>query len=521
MATDAGPEGVRDLLILGGGITGAAVAREAALAGVSVALVEKGDFASGTSSKSSKLIHGGQRYLETYQFRLVRESCAERAVLARLAPHLVAPLPFLFAVGEPGAPSRGMLSLGLLLYEVLAAGHHPGPRSFLRPHDDLLIHEAPGLEPPGWKGAFRYFDAQADDVLLTIAFLRAAAARGALLLSRVEAVRLLRGAGGPVEGAVCRDRGSGREFPIRARVTIAALGPWSNGLGKIAGAALPAFIRPTRGSHFFLPPGRLPVRAAVVMLDAQDRRCYAIPWKGGTLVGTTDVDDRTAPDSVAPTEEDRAELLGALQRFFPSAGLRDGEFLGGFAGIRAIVEEEHGGRPEEASREEKIAEPLPRLILAIGGKLTTSRRTAGRILKHAGRILRRDFGRAPARAAGSAATPLPGGDIADLESLRAQVRRRAWESLRLSPAQADRILEREGSGAPAALGRLEQDRELARPISESMPYTVSDLVWGIETGLARTADDLLERRTHLAWEAPSDAENARERAEELVKEIRP
>lgn len=511
--------GLLDLLILGGGVTGAALAREASLAGLAVALVEKGDFASGTSSKSSKLIHGGQRYLESYELGLVRESCLERAVLSRMAPHLVRPLPFLFPVGEAGAPARPLLSLGLLLYEALAAGRNLGPKSYRRRGDAELAAEAPGLGPPGWTGAYRYFDAQADDCLLTLAFLRDAAARGAALHSYTEALRLLRGGAGSVTGAFCRTA-AGRELTISARVTVAALGPWSNVLSRLAGQDFPAFVRPTRGSHFFLPPGRLPLKAAAVLLDTRGRRCYAIPWRGGVLVGTTDEDDASSPDAVAPPAGDRAELLGALRRFFPASAIEERDFAGGFAGLRPIVAAEAGVAPEDASREERITEPLPRLIVSVGGKLTTSRRTARRVLARVLRDLGRRLPGGWRGGAREAIFPLPGGHLPDFAGFRTQVRHRAQESLALSPECADRILEREGSRSLEAIGRMERDRELARPISETMPYTVSDLVWGIEEGFATTADDLLSRRTRLSWECPADAENARERAEELVKKRR-
>ncbi|HET9794682.1 MAG TPA: glycerol-3-phosphate dehydrogenase/oxidase [Thermoanaerobaculia bacterium] len=509
---------ILDVAILGGGITGAAAAREAAMRGFSVALFEKGDFASGTSSRSSKLIHGGQRYLESFDFGLVRESCLERAALSRLAPHLVRPLPFLFPVGGKGAPSKALLGVGLALYRALAAGtRSPEPR-FFRRGDAAIAAEAPRLDPPGWRGAWRYFDAQADDALLTLAFLRDAAARGARLHSYTAASRLTRDRGGAVTGVEVEDVFSRERGTTVARVVVAALGPWSNGLSALAGEELPRSVRPSRGSHFFLPPGRLRVSAAVVLLDRDGRRCYAIPWRGGTLLGTTDSDDPSSPDDVAPTAGDREILLDAARRFFPSAGIGEEDVAGGFAGMRPLAAEDSGGPPSRASREESIREPVPRLVVSVGGKLTTARRTAGRVVDRVAAILRRDFGRAETRAA---ETPLSGGAIPDFETFRAGIRDEAFRELGFSDAQADRLIEREGAGAPAALARMSRERDLARPISDSLPYTVADLVWGVEAAGARTVDDLLARRVRLAWESPGEAEACREMAADVLRRHAP
>src|SRR5258706_4069548 len=238
-----------DLMLLGGGIPGAAAAREASLRGLSVALVEKGDFASGTSSKSSKLIHGGQRYLESIELGLVRESCRERNVLSRLAPHLVRPLPFLFPVGERGAPSRALLAVGLTLYRALSAGERMGSTSYRAKGDPLIATDARDLNPEGWSGAYRYFDAQADDCLLTLAYLRDAASRGARLHSYTRVRKILRERGGRVEGVVLEAE-NGEAKQVFSRATVSALGPWSNELPALLGHDLPPLVRPSRGAHF-------------------------------------------------------------------------------------------------------------------------------------------------------------------------------------------------------------------------------------------------------------------------------
>jgi glycerol-3-phosphate dehydrogenase len=447
----------------------------------------------------------------------VRESCVERARLARLAPHLVRPLPFLFPLGGPGSPPRAWLAAGLLLYRWLASGTEPGPTTFEAPASELLAREGPGLHPEGFRGAYRYFDAQADDCLLTMAFLRAAAARGARLLSYTAVDSVAReDRNGAVLTVRARDR-RGEPLALRARSVVAALGPWANALGSLLEMDLPRLVRPTRGSHFFLPRGRLPLAAATVLLDERNRRCYAIPWRGGTLLGSTDVDDDGSADEVAPTNTEMSELLGAANRAFPGAHLTPEDVSGGFAGLRPLAVSD-SARPEDAPREERILEPVPGVVAAVGGKLTTARRTAERVIDRAERHLARSSRRRPRPPRDE---PLPGGAIADIDELRSRVAREAFERLRLSPAQADRVLEREGDEAMAALARMEREPELAVPISEALPYTVSDLVWGIERGLATTADDLLSRRTGLAWESPREAENARGRCEDLLRKHGP
>lgn len=502
-------------MILGGGITGAAAARDAARRGLSVLLLEKGDFASGTSSKSSKLVHGGQRYLESFDFRIVRESCLERDALSRMAPHLVRPLPFLFPVGELGAPPRPLVSLGLSLYRLLGAGTRPGAKEYLRADEASLSREAPGLAPEAWTGAYRYFDAQADDCLLTLAFLRDAKAAGAELHSYTEAVRINRGARGEAIGVESRDLLAERAGSARARVVLCALGPWSNALSELLGESIAPCVRPSRGTHFFLPPGRLPLSAAVVLIDRERRRCYAIPWRGGTLIGTTDEEDTAPPDAVAPTNRDRELLLGAVHAFFPSIAVRPEELGKGFAGLRPLALFD-GRRPAvDASRDELIFSPVPRAIAVAGGKLTTARRTAFRLIDRAERVLRDDFGRRPSgRPQGLA--PLPGGRIQNFDELRRGIRKRAFAAAKLSPEHADRILEREGAAAESAIARIGSSPDLARPISDSMPYTLSDLVWGVEEAFARTPDDLLSRRTRLAWESPAEAESLRGLCEEIL-----
>jgi glycerol-3-phosphate dehydrogenase len=276
-----------------------------------------------------------------------------------MAPHLVRPLPFLFPVGQPGAPPKALLSLGLALYRALAAGRAPGPTRFLRSGDAVLSAEAPGLAPEGASGAYRYFDAQADDALLTLAFLRDAAARGAALRSHCPATKILRDRGGAACGVEGEDRRTGEKTCLPARLVVAALGPWSNAIGALAGEDLAPTVRPSRGSHFFLPAGRLPLAAAAVLLDRDGRRCYALPWRGGTLLGTTDAAHSGSPDAVEPTDEDRELMLDAAARYFPGARLSKEDVAGGFAGLRPLAMPGSSRATEALSREDQFTSLSP------------------------------------------------------------------------------------------------------------------------------------------------------------------
>jgi glycerol-3-phosphate dehydrogenase len=490
-----------DVLVVGGGIVGAGVARDAALRGLRTALIEKDDFASGTSSRSSKLIHGGQRYLESGDFGLVYESCAERALLSRLAPHLVRPLPFLFPIGGPESPSRLSLALGLTLYDAIALGRNVARHRFVPAAS--ARKEVPGLEPRSFAGAFRYFDAQADDALLVIANLRDARDLGAVVAGRVAMRELRRKSGGAVEGVAAEDVRTGRRFPIAARSVVACLGVWTGVLERLLAQELSVRLRPARGSHLFLGPGTLKVSAAVVMLDRDARRCYAIPWRGGTLLGTTDDEDSTAPEQVAPTSADRQRLLEAAGLAFPGLSLGDRDVAGAFAGLRPLLEEP-GKDPDDLSRREKIISPAPGLVAVVGGKLTTYRRMARRALDRA----LRSAGSA-ARPCATGKRPLPGGEIHDIDRFREELRRLAWKEAGLEPPQADRLIELEGSKAPRAVARMAARPELARPLSRDLPYTLYDILWALEEGLAEEESDVLTRRTHLSWESPAEAEEAR------------
>jgi len=368
-----------DLLVVGGGITGAGIALEAARAGLSVLLVEQGDFASGTSSRSSKLVHGGLRYLAEGNLKLTWESVRERDRLLAEAPGLVDPVGFLFALHRGDRPGRALVGTGLAVYDLLA---REGRHARLGREDFLL--RAPHAGAPGLSGGFAYADASTDDARLVLRVLSEAEAEGARVLNYVRCARLLR-AGGAVSGAVLRDEVTGEERELRAKAVVNATGAWADRLrGDVGGRPR---IRPLRGSHLLFPPWRFPAAQAVTFRHPRDGRpLFAYPWEGLTLLGTTDL-DHPAPLDEEPVLQpaEAAYLVEGARAAFPSLSLSASDAVSSFAGVRPVVGTGKA-KPSEESREHVLWEEGG-LLTVTGGKLTTFRLIAVGALKRLRRRL--------------------------------------------------------------------------------------------------------------------------------------
>ncbi|HJV62449.1 MAG TPA: glycerol-3-phosphate dehydrogenase/oxidase [Albitalea sp.] len=363
-----------DVLVVGGGIAGAGVALEAARSGAKVVLVEARDFASGTSSRSSKLVHGGLRYLAQGQFGLTRASVHERDALLRDATGLVQPLRFLLPVREGDRNGRVKLGLGLALYDRFAG------RRTRRWHTAAeLLAQAPPLAPQGLRGGWSYLDAQTDDARLVLRVLAEARSLGACTLNHVEVESLSREAG-RVAGATLHDRAGDERFELRARCVINATGAWADALRGTLGR--PPALRPLRGSHLLLPAWRLPLPQAVAMFHPVDARpVFALPWEGATLVGTTDVDHREAlAQEPRITRPEFDYLMQALHHHFPALGLDDTDVLSTWSGVRPVVASGRAVDPSREAREDLVLEE-DGLITVTGGKLTTFRSTALQALR--------------------------------------------------------------------------------------------------------------------------------------------
>ena len=381
-----------DVLVIGGGIVGAGVARDAAMRGFRTALIEQHDFASGTSSRSSRLLHGGLRYLAQGRVGLVREASREKRVTHHIAPHLAQPLPFVFPTYRGDREwVLWQLKIGVKLYDGLCGGHNFGASTWLSRR--ATLERIPGLTMDGLKGAVRYYDGFTNDARLTLDTLRSAARAGATVANYC----CFRNAThGRLWDCEVEDRLPARVFPIHARVVVNATGPWADGLPHSR-----VKLRLTKGVHLVLDRARIPVPETVVMTEGK-RILFVIPWGERVIVGTTDTDYSALPEEVSTEATDIASVLTVANRFFPHAGLTEADVLSAWAGLRPLIADPRG-KPSDISRAHEIRNPEPGWWDVAGGKLTTYRLMAEQALDRivgAGQLER------PARECRTAVEPL-------------------------------------------------------------------------------------------------------------------
>ncbi len=501
-----------DLLVVGGGITGAGIARDAATRGLKVALVEREDWACGTSWRSTKLIHGGLRYLQTGNVKLVFESLSERGRLSRLAPHLVRPVEFLF----PAYRGRGLpfwkLGLGLTAYDLLALGQTP--RRHRRLSREELVRREPALESPALLGGEVYSDARTDDARLTLENVLDAVSLEAAAVSRVEVTGLIHDASGAARGADVLDRESGRGFPIRARVVVSATGPWADRMRSLDEPGSAPLLRLAKGTHVTVPARRLPVSRPVAFPDSGGRLLFAVPDGPVTLLGTTDTDYAGSLDEVVADPAEVAYLLKEANETFPAAGLAESDVVATFASLRPLVREP-GKRVEDTSREDALLVSADGLLTVTGGKLTTHRRMAARAMDRAARMLAAQGVTVPSSGTGS--RPFPGAPETSMaESVSTIVRIAASSDPPIGAETADHLARRYGSRAAEVLELAAGDAALARPLCPGLPDIEAEIVFAARREDARSLADALIRRTHLFWQAPRQGEEALDRAASLM-----
>jgi glycerol-3-phosphate dehydrogenase len=483
-----------DLAIIGGGITGAGVALDAVLRGFRVALIDKGDFASGTSSASSKLIHGGLRYLEHAEFHLVYEALQERRLLLQNAPHLVHPLRFVipFREGSRVAPWKWRLGLGL--YDLLA-GRGNLRRSRRLPLRQLHA-EFPALSTQGFLGGADYYDAQMDDARLCIEVVRTAVLHGARAANYVEAVAFERQAG-RIAGVRALDRVDGTEFVIRARQVLNAAGPWVDAVSHLADDPSGPHLRPTKGVHLVLPD--LGLRAAFLLLHPSDGRVFfVIPWcpvgppgsdSTRTLLGTTDTVCDDSPDALTVTPQEIDYLLAGFHHHF-AVTLRATDVLSAFAGLRPLIRS-RPGEPSALSREFRVFESPSGLLSVAGGKYTTYRHMAEVITDEVARRLgrRRRCRTRHCRLDGAPDAPwehFAPGEVAFLRQRYGLAEAAAWHLVR-----------RYGKRCRDVAAYLESDSELAQPVTAGEPELQAEFAYQRDHEMAQYPADHLLRRTRL------------------------
>jgi len=498
-------DGRVDVLVIGGGVTGAGAALDAVTRGLSVALVEARDWAAGTSSRSSKLFHGGLRYLEQLNFSLVREALAERELmLTRIAPHLVKPVPFLYPLRHHGW-ERGYVGAGLLLYDRIGGARSlPRSRHYTR-HGALRL--CPALRPDALVGAVGYHDAQSDDARHTLTVVRTAARYGALTRSSTEVVDLLL-EGDRVVGARLRDVETGAQAAVRARVVVNATGVWTDDVQRMAGGRGRFRVRASKGVHIVVPRDRIASETGLILRTATSV-LFVIPWGNRWVIGTTDTDwnlDRAHP---AATRADVDYLLDRVNAVLTIQLTRE-DVQGVYAGLRPLL----AGESEDTSqlsREHAVARPQPGLISIAGGKFTTYRVMAADAIDAAAE----DLGR-PVQPSVTADVPLVGADgYHALVNQVAELGRRAG----LAPWRIRHLLDRYGSLLSEVLAPAEDDPRLLEPMPGAGDYLRAEIRYGATHEGALHLDDLLARRTRLSIEYGHRGVESARAAAELVADV--
>ena len=479
-----------DVLIVGGGITGCGIARDAALRGLKVGLVEKSDFGAGTSSKSSKLIHGGLRYLEQAELGLVFESVNERKRLMRLARHLVRPLPFLVANYRGDRRWLVTLEVGLWIYDALCLfGSYRNHRAY---GARRTLELEPVLKKEGLNGAILFYDCLTDDARLTLENAMDARELGAVVLNHVRAGKLLKDSTGQLAGVEVEDVETQAKVEARARVIINATGPWSDEVRSLAGEE--AILKPTKGVHLVVDSARLPIRHALMMASPRDQRVvFAIPWGlKRTVVGTTDTFFDGSPDTVEPTAQDIDYLLETANAYAPGAHLSPADVLSTWSGLRPLLKPSDAAfGASELSREHMLYE-RPGFLTIAGGKLTTYRLMAAEVVDRAAAQL------GVAQRSTTAGRPLPGA-VGRTESDDALIEAtKALGALGLADGTADYFATTYGVRAAQVLGRSATDATASEPLDPELPYLMAQVDEAVEVELARCLDDVLSRRLQLS-----------------------
>jgi len=486
-----------DLLIIGGGITGVGIARDAAGRGIRVGLVEAGDVGEGSSSRSSRLIHGGLRYLETFEFGLVFEALRERRRLLEVAPHLVRPLPFLFPVYGGDATGLAKLATGMLLYESLSLLRSPKKAQILR--RDGALRAEPMLRSQGLRGGALYYDAQVDDARLTISVARAAHDAGASILSHASiiALDLTIGSGGI---AVVRDRFTGREQVVRAKLVVNAAGPWSDRVRRLADPRARERLRMTKGAHILVARDRVANLNAVIFRSYVDGRVmFVLPWGRFTYIGTTDTAYSGDPADSTADPEDIRYLIDSANGIFPAARLRDSDVISTWAGVRPLLAPTRSAGVSESatSREHAIWRDSSGLLNVAGGKLTTFRSMAAEATDEAAAILEREFGLHSGKFY-TDLLPLPGGDEMP-QAISARLETEA-RSLGIDGEALTALISRHGTEVEALLLMVRQDVGLARRLVPGLDYLWVEAVFAVRVEGAATLEDVLRRRLHVFYE---------------------
>ena len=468
-----------DVLVVGAGITGAGVARDAALRGLNVALVDAADYGSGTSSRSSRLVHGGLRYLEGFEFGLVFEALRERARHQRLHPNLVWPIEFIVPVYRSGKHSLLKMDFGLWIYDLLSVGRTARWHRRLKP--DAVVERVPGLRKEGLVGAIAYHDCKTDDARLTLANVMDAERHSALVCNYVS-LDSLRYEDSRVVGATLTDRLGSDEIAIRANHVVYAAGPWTDRLPDAPGGG--SLMRPTKGVHLVLDREQLPVEAAAVLSSPTDGRVVFVVPDGRTVyVGTTDTDYGGDPTSVRATAEDISYLLQTLSEYFPEVAIGPEDVRGTWAGVRPLIASD-ASSAYATSREHEVYKDARGITTVAGGKLTTYRSMAEEVVDVIVRALPSSASESVKRCVTHELPMDPHiGPEPDASSPEGAAAHHRWRFY--------------GGGEAWIRGRCESHPAEAEPLMPGLPYVLAEVSYAVLVEHAVRLDDTMMRRLHL------------------------
>ncbi len=485
-----------DIAIIGGGINGAGIARDAAQRGLKVILFEKDDYGAGTSSKSSKLIHGGLRYLKTYEFALVHESVSERYVQSKVAPHLVRPLPFLIPIYKGNKPGLFVMNIGLWLYDLLALFRAHKVHKTYRNGKRLLQME-PKLKRDGLKGGIEYYDCATDDARLVLENIIDAQALGATCHSHTAVTDVRKE--GDFHKVSVQSR-SGKKRSVTAKSVITAVGPWTD----IANTELTLserskYLRATKGSHLIFPKELLPLERTVTVISPVDERVmFAIPWRDRTVIGTTDTDFNDIPDNCHTNRADAEYLCASANGYFPGAELTPEKAISSWAGLRPLLRDDKAKNESAVSREHKIFTQDDGVVLMAGGKLTTYRIMSKQCVDAAVKWLKKNK-LVDSNAIASSATKnrnLPGSkgiesrqELADLTKTVAA----HFGDKKIGV----HLVETYGVNAKKIIAICGDDQQLKSRIESDIPYIWGEVVYSCRHELPQTLTDILARRIPL------------------------
>lgn len=496
-----------DVLVIGGGITGAGIARDAALRGFKTALVEKQDFAGGTSGNSARLIHGGLRYVESFQFSVVYQACAERGVLSHIAPHQVSPVPFVIPLAG-GLSNRLKVQLALGIYDALALYRNFHLNEYLTRQQVAQAEPDITLREP--RSAMRYWERAMDDARMTLSTILSASEQGALALNHAEVIGFLK-LQGQVVGVTVRDQVSGDEFEIKASYVINAGGPWNDVIRNLDQAGLTPSVRPNKGIHVIVPYTRLPIKGVMNFRAVRSKRMlYTVPWRHTTFIGTTDTDYHDDLDAVYAEQDEVAWLLDSVNNAFIDVNLTQADVISTYAGLRPLVEAQ-SSTGYRATREHHISVSPSGLISIAGGKFTTHRAMARDVVDLVAAQLKTGQ---PCR---TAQLPLDS-ELATLRAVKSLIEKVRAASADLDEDVAQHLVATYGSRSLSLLATIGQAKTLGRRIVDGLPYLSAEILYAVNDERACTLNDVMIRRTRLMHELPQQGLDV---AEAIAAEMKP